>query len=279
MVQIMFEHFDVPALYVIPSAVLALYESGRTTGLVVDIGDSVSQVVPIYEGHVIQGRVISCKLAGRQLTRRLSRILTEMDGRFSNLSEHGIVRDMKEKCCRVASAPLIDKWPRPFLRELEFSETMDARLMMESERLYDLPDGTRIDLGDRCFWCAEALFRPVLEGCADDEPGVHEAVFNAIMSCCEEIREDLFDNIVLTGGSTMFPGFAQRMQREIQQLTEKGGLSTATTRVRVVARKDRKCSAWEGGSILASLWSFPGMLITKDEYHNLGPSIVHRKCF
>jgi actin-related protein len=103
--------------------------------------------------------------------------------------------------------------------------------------------------------------------------GIHEASFNSTMRCDIDIRKDLYANNVLSGGSTMYPGIADRMQKEIT------ALAPSTMKIKIIAPPERKYSVWIGGSILASLSTFQQMWITKAEYDEAGPSIVHRKCF
>ena len=103
--------------------------------------------------------------------------------------------------------------------------------------------------------------------------GIHETTFNSIMKCDVDIRKDLYANTVLSGGSTMYPGIADRMQKEII------ALAPATMKIKIVAPPERKYSVWIGGSILGSLSTFQQMWISKQEYDEAGPSIVHRKCF
>jgi len=103
--------------------------------------------------------------------------------------------------------------------------------------------------------------------------GVHEAIFSSILKCDIDIRKDLYANNVMSGGSTMFPGIADRMQKEITSM------APSTMKIKIIAPPERKYSVWIGGSILASLSTFQTMWITKAEYDESGPSIVHRKCF
>merc|ERR1739847_64111 len=106
-----------------------------------------------------------------------------------------------------------------------------------------------------------------------ESAGIHEACYNSIMKCNSDIRRDLYANIVLSGGSTMYPGIADRMHKEITSL------APPTMKIKIIAPAERKYSVWIGGSILASLSTFQQMWITKQEYDECGPSIVHRKCF
>jgi actin-related protein len=103
--------------------------------------------------------------------------------------------------------------------------------------------------------------------------GIHETTYNSIMKCDIDIRKDLYANTVLSGGTTMYPGIADRMQKEITSL------APSTMKIKIVAPPERKYSVWIGGSILASLSTFQQMWISKQEYDESGPSIVHRKCF
>uniref|UniRef100_A0A674MYP9 Actin alpha 2, smooth muscle n=1 Tax=Takifugu rubripes TaxID=31033 RepID=A0A674MYP9_TAKRU len=103
--------------------------------------------------------------------------------------------------------------------------------------------------------------------------GIHETTYNSIMKCDIDIRKDLYANNVLSGGTTMYPGIADRMQKEIT------ALAPSTMKIKIIAPPERKYSVWIGGSILASLSTFQQMWISKQEYDEAGPSIVHRKCF
>uniref|UniRef100_A0AAZ3SD68 Uncharacterized protein n=1 Tax=Oncorhynchus tshawytscha TaxID=74940 RepID=A0AAZ3SD68_ONCTS len=106
-----------------------------------------------------------------------------------------------------------------------------------------------------------------------ESAGIHETTYNSIMKCDIDIRKDLYANNVLSGGTTMYPGIADRMQKEIT------ALAPSTMKIKIIAPPERKYSVWIGGSILASLSTFQQMWISKQEYDEAGPSIVHRKCF
>jgi len=106
-----------------------------------------------------------------------------------------------------------------------------------------------------------------------ESAGIHETTFNSIGKCDIDIRKDLYSNVVLSGGTTMFEGIAERMTKELTNL------APASMKIKVVAPPERKYSVWIGGSILASLSTFQQMWISKDEYEESGPGIVHRKCF
>merc|ERR1711926_10649 len=176
---------------------------------------------------------------------------------FTTSAEREIVRDMKEKLCYVAQA---------YDDELLAAEE-DSKI----EKQYELPDGNIVKIKTERFRAPEVLFQPNLIGKEAD--GIHKLTFDSIQKCDIDIRKDLYSNVVLSGGTTMFTGIAERLTKELT------ALAPSTMKIKVIAPPERKYSVWIGGSILSSLSTFQQMWISKQEYDESGPSIVHRKCF
>ena len=257
MTQLMFETFNVPAMYVSIQAILSLYSAGRTTGCIFDSGDGVSHIVPVYDGYCLPHAVSRIDIAGRDLTDYMGKILTERGYSFFTTAEREIVREIKESVAYVA---------------LDFDAEMQKSIdSSEVDTFYKLPDEQMITIGNERFRCPEVLFQPGMLG--KECSGIHQQTFETIMKCDIDLRKDLFNNIVLSGGTTMYKGIAERMTKELNAITP-AGMS-----IRVIAPPERKYSVWIGGSILASLSTFQQMWIAMAEYTESGPSIVHRKCF
>ena len=255
MMQIMFESFSVVSFYVAAQPALSLMGAGRDTGIVLEAGAGVIHTVPIYEGYRIREGIMRLPFGGHDLDNYLQQLLNERGYTLTN-SEKEICK-IKEKHAYVA---------------LDFDEEMKkAESSSQCNINYTLADGNNITIANERFRCPELLFKPDLNGFELD--GIDQTLFDSIMKCDIDVRKDLYANIVLSGGTTMFQGLPERIEKEITRL------APPTMKVKVVAPPERKYAVWIGGSILASLATFPQMVITHEEYNEAGPGIVHRKCF
>ena len=233
--QLLVEVFRVPAVYLENPQTLALYASGRTTGVVVDVGDTNVQVVPVYEGYALPHAVqSSASLGGREVTDYLLKIMMERGYSFTTTAERDIVVNIKETLCFVA--------PARFGKH----EQGDGK-----EVTYELPDGNVISIANELHRAPEVLFQPSFIGsevnyfavarsfvgnhhnvCSHKMRvpqafGLADLLFEAIMKCDVDIRKDLFGNVVLAGGGSCSRGLAERLQAELTSL------APSTMRVKV----------------------------------------------
>ncbi|XP_072032997.1 actin, cytoplasmic-like [Amphiura filiformis] len=262
--EIMFETFNTPSMYMAIQSVLALYASGRTTGIVVDCGGGVSTTVPVYEGYSLPYATTRLNIAGCDLTKYLMKLLKQKGLDFTKIADKDrVLRDIKEKLCYVASDTTNE------------GQTLASASTLEKQ--YELPDGDLITISNERFCCPEALFRPSLLAIesVQSTKSIHENTYESIMKCDADIREDMASNIVLSGGSTMFPGFADRLSRELDKTT---AAASSTLKIKIQTSKTVH-SVWTGGSALASLISSQQTWISKQEYEEYGTIIVHQKCF
>ena len=256
--QILFDTFNVPGLYLVTPQVLSIYSAGKFTGVVVDCGDEVTHVVPIFDGYALFGSVMRTCLGGRDITQFLTKLLNERGLHLTSSTEQDQVKKVKEKLGYVALD--LD-------RELA---AVKAGTVKDSS--FDMPDGSVIHIGSERFRAPEVLFNPSLIGREFD--GLPHQVRASIQNTDSELRSLLFQNVVLTGGSSSFPGLPERLTTELKKLAP----PNLASKVKVTAVPDPSCAAWIGGSILSSINTFSCMWITKEEYQDAGPAIVHRKC-
>ena len=256
MATIMFKTFNAHSVNISTAEVLGLYAAGVTTGIVVNSGARVTHIVPVFQSYMIPQAVSRLDLGGTDLSEYLMKIVVSRGYSFTTRAEQEQLHKIRERLCYVA---------RDFEAEMSTSASSS-----DLEMSYELEDGNVACFGNERFRTTEVLFQPCFTG--SESPGLHELVVQSIMKCKPELRKDLFANIVLAGGNTLYEGLRERLEDEIRALAEDG------MEVKVVAPVARKYSGWIGGSILASLPEFQKMWITKAEFDKAGPTIVHEKC-
>ncbi|UKK00595.2 actin [Theileria orientalis] len=262
--EIFFEKFNVDDLNISVSGLLSMYGLGKLTGTIVEIGDGVTQVIPVIEGYSERASINRVDFGGLELTMYLQKLLCTRGYYLTSRSDFQLVRKLKEKLCFCSLDPHSDE------------DRLDL------EEVYTLPDGTvlrdgettEIDLSLERFYVCEALFNPNIVD--SDAPGIVKTVWKSILSSAMTSRTTLTDNIFVSGGTTLFPNFEKRLQMELQDIAPPGGRN----KVKVTAHPDRHTMAWRGGSILSEpkLKDISSnMWISRSEWDENGQEIVLRK--
>ncbi|KAI7906029.1 actin family [Cokeromyces recurvatus] len=311
-IEIAFEKFQFPAFYLAVDAVLTAFSVGRATALVLDSGGEVTSTVPVYDGFVLKKGVLHQPIAGNTLTEMIKTQLKndlnytitprykiakmkkqtleageqpefelrELEGLNDSFNEYQInrvINEYKETVCQVS--------------EVQYDEVL---LSSRPKKSFGFPDGFNYSFGLERYKVPELLFDPNMndkstETQEEEEEkegkekettekkkylGAHEMVYNSINNCDIDLRPLLFNNVVVTGGNTLFNGFNERLNYELP-------LKAPGSKIKIHAAgnaTERKSSSWLGGSILASLGTFHQLWISRSEYDEFGASIVHRKC-
>jgi len=252
MVEMMFEYYLVPSLNVSIQGVLALFGHGRSTGLVLDSGEGVTHTIPIYEGFGLTPSIQRLDLGGRDLNTLLAKLLAKEGVSLTTTDAQHQVRLMKEKHCYCALDPT-----------LEYAEPVQVVL----------PDGREVTLEDERWKCPEALFNPSIGGM--ESIGVAGLVWESVSKCDIHTRRSLLSNIVLSGGSTMFRGFAERLTSDLRDRAP----TAAQADIKIVPPQDRHDFAvWNGAQVFAELRHIqPGQWMTCEDYDEFGASYIHDK--
>jgi len=268
MVEVMFEKYGFNAAYIAIQAVLTLYAQGLLTGVVVDSGDGVTHIVPVYEGFSLPHLTRRLDVAGRDVTRYLIKLLLLRGYAFNRTADFETVRQMKEKLCYVG-----------YDLELEKRLAQETTVLVET---YTLPDGRIIRMGGERFEAPEVLFEPHL---IDVEGGgMADQLFDCINKADVDIRPEFYNHIVLSGGTTMYPGLPSRLEKEIRRLygekVAKGNkVQLAKFKVRIEDPPRRKHMVFLGGAVLAEIMKDKQEFwMNRSEYQEIGEGVL-KKCF
>ncbi|CAI8500956.1 unnamed protein product [Pichia kudriavzevii] len=253
MCEILFETFGFSSLNIGMPSILSLYATGRTTGVSLDVGDGVCCISPIYDGFALPGSIKRMDLAGRDMTRHLQLEIMKNGYTMNSSSEFEIVRNMKERMCRVSSSKL------------------DIRVLLDNENeSFKLPDGKFLDIPSSSLSRpCELMFQPELFGI--EGMGVHELLYNSIMRTDVDLRGEFFETIVLSGGSTMFKGFGSRMIKELRGLDNE-------IKIKLFASPERRNNCFIGASILSNLSTFNRMVVSRKQFQE-DPDCVFDKYY
>jgi len=267
MLETMFETYGFNGAKVNIQAMLVLYAQGLLTGVVVDSGDGVTHIVPVWEGICPPTLIKRLNVAGRHITRYLIKLLQVRGYAFNRSADFETVRLIKEKLCYVG-----------YDLEVEKRLALETTVLM---RKYTLPDGRIIKMGAERFEASEVLFNPSLIDC--ESVGVHEMLFNMIQEADIDLRPAFYKHIVLSGGSTMYPGLPSRLEKEMRdlylnQVCHGDQKRLAKFKLRIEDPPRRKHMVFLGGSVLADIMKDrEEFWISKAEWAEHGERIIGKK--
>lgn len=251
MTELMFETFNIPSFYIGNQSLFSLISSGKKTGIVLNIGDGLSEIVPFFDGFLIPRKAKIVNVGGDAIT---NAYMNKKELYNLNYQKKEFYIGMKENLGYIA---------------LNYNDEIHKD-EYSIEKTYKFFDGKEITLSQDRFIIPEGLFRPHF--LRINENGVDYWLFSIIQQCDMEFRKDLYSNILLSGGSTMFKGFKERLQKEIDNLVN------PTINVKIESPENRNIATWIGASIFASQNYFSTKSISRFEYNESGKIIINQKC-
>lgn len=258
MVETMLEDFQFTACKIETQATLSLVAQGIDTGLVLDSGDGVSHCVPVCDSRVITSSIRRIDVAGHDITKYLSSLLLKRGYQLFTSFDIDQVREIKENCCYIANDPR---------KEILLYQNTTA-----ANQSYKLPDGNWVTVGSERFQAAEVLFYPGLLG--KEEMSLPEMLYESLKEAPEDYRALLSKSILLSGGTTMFPGFAQRLKKGIRDILKE---KKSNLPCKVIDPLNRKVLVFLGAAIVAMiLETHPDQWITKEDWAEEGPNCVYK---
>lgn len=256
MAQIMFEKFEVPGCSIFSQSLLSLFSTGNVTGLAIEFGDGISQTVPCYEGHIVPYGVSRIPIGGKDVTFYLQQLLKERCNIELTPSQYEIAQDIKEKTSYLLNV-----------------EGVRPNGISIKDEVYELPDGQIVTIDQACrAECGEVLFKPnLLSTTSPNTPGIVDIAKDTINKCDRTLQNEMMQNVVLSGGGSMIPGLPERFEGELKK--------EVNNNFHTLVDPHRDNAAWIGGSMLASMDTFRSIMITRQEYDEIGDNIVLRKFF
>ena len=239
--EILFKTFKVKGLYIATSEKCGLCSYGKFTGIVINLGERETTMVPIYDFNLINNNKIKLPIGGNYINEYLMKLINE-GFNSSNEYKEEIIKDIKEKGCYVAY---------DFENELNSIKSFD----------YELPDGNHLIIKDQRIKCYEVFFKSSIIN-NEKYDNIGKKIVFEIEKCGDKFKRDFYNRIILCGNKSMIEGFPKRLEKEIKYFAPEDMKEL----VRVIAIPERKFGIWIGGSVLSSLISFESKLFTRTEY-------------
>ena len=250
--KLVFDYCGFKALYIGNQGVLPLISKGCFTGFSLESGERITHLVPVYDGFALKYSAGKFSLSGSDLSEYMRMLLKGQDYRFYSSSEINLAEAIKEKECYV-------------------SENFEKEKNNVESSEFILPDGNSLNIKEEKIYCPEALFNPKTMG--KEEEGIVESCYNTIQKCDNDLKSEMFGNIVISGGNTNFKGFNNRFLLEMEKIVKD------KFKIKIHDVKDKIRAVWEGANIFSMKPFMKSMWITKNEFEEYGKAILHRKCF
>ena len=247
--QILFEKFNIYHLHFEPQSIMTLFSTSKTSGLVVDSGEMITEIVPIIEGYIISQGIYNFPISGYELTKRFESVYKDIFDINKVSNHYWMAQKIKEEFSEILP------------NSNDFVEIISKK--NENKKEYILPDGNIVELGNEIYEIPESIFNPnILEMETNNLP---KTILDSINKCDISTRKELFNNIILGGGNTFIKGFDTRLKNEIEGIKKRN--------CGIISLKERKYSAWIGGSGISSLSNFSNKWITRNDYFEYGEKL------
>ena len=257
--KIFLEELGFRAMALVNSSSLSLFSTGRTSGLIVECGETRTYTVPLFEGFPLYHALNKNKLGGRDLTQLYRECIIEEKFNVRD-NDICVLREIKEKTCSVP-------YKHPYTYYLNED---NEDIISQQQMLYKLPDESIIQIPRKYRVLAgELLFDPSVVN--RNENGLKHLIVNSIKKSTidnEKFKETLLNNIVLSGGTSMIPGFGERIQQDLVNYDDNE--FNVDFIPNVIGENNRYISKWIGMSMIASMSAFEKIFIKKTEYQEYG---------
>jgi centractin len=249
--ELLLENYDTPQIFFGSQAVLSLYSFGKTDGIVLESGEGVTQIAPVYKGYKLNNAIQKINFGGIDVTNKLQGLLRNIGIDLTKEGEDFIVRDIKENLCEIKNQELVDE---------------------EENREYQLPDGEVVSLGKERFEAVEINFGKFSNGCNFE--GMHNFLYSNLNKLDSDLQKYLYNSIYVSGGNSMTVGFTERLHEELDKILQN------QIKINITAvNTDRSLLAWQGASFITNINSFPKLWISKKDWEEEGEQIFNKKYF
>ena len=263
----LFENLSAPAIFFASQPILSLFSTSSTSGVILESGEGVTQSCVVYEGYSIPNTYIRNNYGGKDVTEYFLTLLQRQGYSFSTTSEFEIVKKMKEDICFTSISGNINNPINIMSGNMELSSNKNKS---ESSGIYNLPDGNAIKIGDERSLAPEILFNPSIIG--SENLSFQEMIITSINKVDIDLRKNLYNNVLISGGNTLFKGIQEKFHSEIKKLAPKN------MKVKLHTPGNRLLSCWTGGNVISTLEIFKKMWVSREEWIEKGnKSIIHIK--